>query len=67
MEGVVMMSTLVVILVKLLGGLLIAGVLLGVSIPFTPDYAGAWATWIVALASVAAIFALTRRRSPPDE
>jgi uncharacterized membrane protein YhiD involved in acid resistance len=62
-----MWATFIVLLAKLLVGLLIAGVLLGVSIPFAPEYAGAWTVWLVALASVAAVFALTHRRPPPEE
>ena len=56
-----MWHTVLTVGLKLVGGLLVAGIVLGVSLPLAPDRMAMWGVWFVALLAVAAVFALTRR------
>jgi hypothetical protein len=54
------MNSLLATGLRIVGGFLVAGIVLGISVPLVRDDMDAWSVWIVGVASVAAVLWLTR-------
>lgn len=54
------MNSILVTGLRIVGGFLVAGVVLGMSVPLVREGMNAWTVWAVGLASVAVVLWLTR-------
>ena len=63
-----MLRTVILLVLKICGGLLIAGVIVAILIPLLPGLIEPWMVWVVALICIGGMFVATWRKNPmpPD-